>query len=407
MTHQTGTTAHSHPSRQFILVCGPMSLQCGPCRQLVPKLSEYYERHHGAKNFEVVFVSADKSEAEFDSYFGEQPWVAVPWSGPLERLQRTLKVEGYPTLTVLDHDGKVVARDVVNDIIADPSGEQFPYRPKSLWDVLDGDVTKLRASKGGAFSKDLLHKYDYIGLYFSAHWCPPCRSFTPRLVEWYNEHAEKHNLLMLFVSADRDASSFEEYHDTMPWPAIAFDDPKKEDAYRHLSKLCSVSGIPTLAVFDKEGTLLTTEGRQLVTSRPEDFPWPPRPVNPIDAVVTKINEEPIAILFLDKMTAPDDDVRRAFENVAKPHFDRLQQDSSNKPISFATASAEDGMTDRLRQMFGMGRDPEGPTSVRVVVVDATSGLRYDMKQEGIPEEDAMKEFIDGALDGTADGVPLG
>ena len=27
-----------------------------------------------------------------------------------------------------------------------------------------------------------------IGLYFSAHWCPPCRAFTPKLVRAYTEH---------------------------------------------------------------------------------------------------------------------------------------------------------------------------------------------------------------------------
>ena len=26
-----------------------------------------------------------------------------------------------------------------------------------------------------------------VGIYFSAHWCPPCRGFTPKLAEWYTK----------------------------------------------------------------------------------------------------------------------------------------------------------------------------------------------------------------------------
>ena len=26
-----------------------------------------------------------------------------------------------------------------------------------------------------------------IGIYFSAHWCPPCQAFTPKLVDFHNE----------------------------------------------------------------------------------------------------------------------------------------------------------------------------------------------------------------------------
>merc|ERR1712072_275228 len=29
-------------------------------------------------------------------------------------------------------------------------------------------------------------------LYFSAHWCPPCRGFTPKLVEFFSELEKKY-----------------------------------------------------------------------------------------------------------------------------------------------------------------------------------------------------------------------
>ena len=62
-----------------------------------------------------------------------------------------------------------------------------------------------------------------IGLYFSAHWCPPCKMFTPKLVEWYNKFkgTEKGKKLeIVFVSSDRDEDSFNEYYGEMPWHAL-------------------------------------------------------------------------------------------------------------------------------------------------------------------------------------------
>ena len=46
-----------------------------------------------------------------------------------------------------------------------------------------------------------------VGLYFSAHWCPPCRGFTPTLASWYKKSKEleaRKCLEMVFVSSDRD-----------------------------------------------------------------------------------------------------------------------------------------------------------------------------------------------------------
>jgi nucleoredoxin len=31
------------------------------------------------KNFEIVFASSDRSQSEFDDYFEDMPWLAVPY----------------------------------------------------------------------------------------------------------------------------------------------------------------------------------------------------------------------------------------------------------------------------------------------------------------------------------------
>ena len=60
-----------------------------------------------------------------------------------------------------------------------------------------------------------------VGIYFSAHWCPPCRAFTPQLAELYKEFQEKsQSFRMVLLSCDRDKESFDFYRAEMPWPAV-------------------------------------------------------------------------------------------------------------------------------------------------------------------------------------------
>ncbi|GMH95570.1 hypothetical protein TrVE_jg3664 [Triparma verrucosa] len=92
-----------------------------------------------------------------------------------------------------------------------------------------------------------------ILLYFSAHWCGPCRQFTPRLVQFYNQYAAKYNFEVCFVSADHDEKSFLSYYEEeMPWKAVPYDDDKRE----MLQAMYKVSGIPSLRVLKSDGTVI-------------------------------------------------------------------------------------------------------------------------------------------------------
>jgi nucleoredoxin len=52
---------------------------CPPCREFTPLLASLYEELNAdEKVFEVVFFSGDKSEEQFDEYYSEMPWTALP-----------------------------------------------------------------------------------------------------------------------------------------------------------------------------------------------------------------------------------------------------------------------------------------------------------------------------------------
>merc|ERR1711937_1100547 len=84
-----------------------------------------------------------------------------------------------------------------------------------------------------------------LGLYFCAHWCPPCRGFTPKLKEFYEAYASKQpNFEIVFVSSDKEESEMMDYfkNDHGNYLALPFANRKaKED----LSTMFGVQGIPT------------------------------------------------------------------------------------------------------------------------------------------------------------------
>eukprot|EP00695_Tsukubamonas_globosa_P001424 TRINITY_DN244_c0_g1_i1.p2 TRINITY_DN244_c0_g1~~TRINITY_DN244_c0_g1_i1.p2 ORF type:complete len:161 (+),score=88.86 TRINITY_DN244_c0_g1_i1:51-485(+) len=108
---------------------------------------------------------------------------------------------------------------------------------------------------------------EVIGIYFSAHWCPPCRGFTPMLAEAYDEVKKSHNKFqVVFVTSDQDEAHMKEYLSDMPWVAIPFGDPR----IAALKSKYGVRGIPTLVVVDGKGETKSLNGRNDVASNGAD-----------------------------------------------------------------------------------------------------------------------------------------
>ena len=130
--------------------------------------------------------------------------------------------------------------------------------------LLDHDLVNAdRKTVGG----ETVRSAELIGIYFSAHWCPPCRAFTPRLVDFYEQVKEDgQSFEVVFVSGDRSKADMFDYMTSaeMPWPAL----PHTEA--RALFRSYRVQGIPALIVLDREGNIVTRKGRQHVIESKED-----------------------------------------------------------------------------------------------------------------------------------------
>jgi nucleoredoxin len=126
----------------------------------------------------------------------------------------------------------------------------------AIRELVKGDLISLRSGALGHFDDEALEKKKLIALYFSAHWCAPCRKFTPELVDYYNRVATQHpEFEIVFFSFDKSQFAMETYmrEANMPWPAIDF--PKlggKEAIRKYAGK-----GIPCLVLVDATGTVIS------------------------------------------------------------------------------------------------------------------------------------------------------
>eukprot|EP01001_Neometanema_parovale_P008272 NODE_4553_length_1047_cov_152.304113_g4350_i0.p1 GENE.NODE_4553_length_1047_cov_152.304113_g4350_i0~~NODE_4553_length_1047_cov_152.304113_g4350_i0.p1 ORF type:complete len:262 (-),score=93.29 NODE_4553_length_1047_cov_152.304113_g4350_i0:204-989(-) len=129
--------------------------------------------------------------------------------------------------------------------------------------VIAADGTKTELSE--------LASKEVVGIYFSAHWCPPCRAFTPKLAKAYQKLQEAgKSIEIVFCSWDQSQDQFDEYFKTMPWKAIPYEDRDKKD---ELEKQFQVDGIPTLTLLDKDGGVIAMDGTDRVLKDPKFFPF--------------------------------------------------------------------------------------------------------------------------------------
>jgi len=205
-----------------------------------------------------------------------------------------------------------------------------------------------------------------LALYFSAHWCPPCKGFTPQLAATYEKVvAAGKKMAVVFVSSDKSAAEFQEYLGSMPdsWGAIPAGDKRKEILSRHFD----VEGIPTLVILDaKTGATINANGRAAVSADPDgaQFPWVPPAVAELSATADGINETPSVCLLLEEVPA---DKAAPLLAVLTPAAEAAK--AAGEDLLFFKASANDGPVGQVRKLTKSGAASAEPALLLLDIPD--------------------------------------
>jgi len=126
-----------------------------------------------------------------------------------------------------------------------------------------------------------------VALYFSAHWCPPCRGFTPKLAaafEMANEDSERFQVV--FVSSDESAEAQANYMAEMHgnWLRVPFASPTRDFLKQKYGcfvakeqplwpSVARRNGIPSLVVIGPAGEELEFDGVGVVAKAGVPEAW--------------------------------------------------------------------------------------------------------------------------------------
>lgn len=408
---KTNVATDSHLANKTVLVYFSAHW-CPPCRGFTPALSTFYNTMQSKAQvpFEIVFASSDRDEASFNEYYAEMPFASMPFvnRSAKEKLSAKFGVSGIPMLVVLDTDGSVMSKKGRNLVSSDPEGVNFPWKPKTMSEELGNTFL----GQGGATVEKSAFDGKFIGIYFSAHWCPPCRQFTPKLVDFYKRRKEMghDDFEIIFASSDKDQAQFNEYFGEMPWLAIPHGDSRKEA----LSNRFEVEGIPFFVILDPERNVVTTSARNAIMGDPngQKFPYYPDPVedlsNGVESYGCDINTKAALVVLMEN---GDDSDQADAKEVLVPFGTRLakeKKDTAEGPdMIFFYAFAPSAMASQVRTLCklpAVEKSGDDPVMLLLNIPDRGGYYVSDAKEV---TADTVGAFIDAFNAGTLDRKQLG
>lgn len=338
---------------------------CGPCQAFTPVLAKKYEELQ-KQGLTIIFMSADRDLKMFNEYYGEMPWAAFPFENK-QALQESAAIpesNGIPSL-YLFNKGKLYNENGRFAIM----NMKFPYEPLA-WEKIIGSEAIIDGNYEVVPTEDIKKK-KYLAFYFSAHWCPPCQKFTPKLIETYNkmqarakENGEEPDFEFIYVSSDKHRSmpempldEFKKYFGKMPWKAFNVEHELFGDISQRLGYLAGKRGIPHLTIMTADGEMVEKDAMAGASSDSEgtDFPWKTKPWYDVEDSLQGINEAFVIMLMMPNLTEEQRATHAAF--LTEHGTKQLDLGDSRQIYHFTvTDFGEDKVGPKLQQLTGVKDD---------------------------------------------------
>merc|ERR1711935_749048 len=236
------------------------------------------------------------------------------------------------------------------EVQMDADGQKYPWRPKSLNEIWTNNI-QIHANKE---SNDAMLEYSslkdkHLMLYFSAHWCPPCKAFTPILSKAYTDlKSKRDDFELVFISSDQDEAGQREIINN------------------------SLNGVIRNGDFT-------------------DFPFYPKKYGSVEEN-EDINGSKTLVVFHE---GGDDDEQKDVKEVVKEVSERLKDDKSKKEMQFNWSFKTDGMGAKIRPALKLPEVTGDPSMVILDIPDKGGYYKCDCKD--ITVESVMK-FIENPGD---------
>lgn len=214
---------------------------CNPCQIYTPRLISAYDKLK-SKDCEVVFVSWDKTEEEFNNYSSKMPWQSVAYNSNRDQLKEKYQVKTIPTLIITNTEtGELINRCARNLVLIDEQLDKFPWPKNNLLD----NIPYLIKENKNVITEEL-QKSNYVGLYFANQ---TNRHITQKLIIEYNKYRrQKKNFEIIYISYDKTYMDYLDVIHELPFMCFDFNHELERE---YIANLYNVSSLPALVLLDK------------------------------------------------------------------------------------------------------------------------------------------------------------